>query len=265
MALCARLDNLDYRTYVLLGDGECAEGSVWEAASLAGIYKLNQPGRAHRCEPPRPKPANRLRPRHRACMKSGFAAFGWRTEVIDGHDMEEILEVLAAVGSGLTNRWRFWPRLTKAPAFRSCRTRRLARQGAYQKKRPPEPSPSCSPKPNPASAQPIPAPDRTRCSRRTKRRPASRPSITRRATWSRPVKPTELLWSASERRINELWRWTATPRIPPSRRSSQEISRAVRRMFYCRAEHGRRRHRLWAPEARSRSPRPSARFFTPRA
>src|SRR5216683_6583599 len=41
MALSARLDNLDFRTYVLLGDGECAEGAVWEAASLAGIYQLN--------------------------------------------------------------------------------------------------------------------------------------------------------------------------------------------------------------------------------
>src|SRR6187401_3139905 len=41
MALNARLDGLDYRTYVLLGDGECAEGSVWEAASMAGICKLN--------------------------------------------------------------------------------------------------------------------------------------------------------------------------------------------------------------------------------
>src|SRR6476659_2034991 len=41
MALCARLDKLDYRTYVLMGDGEIAEGAVWEAASLAGIYKLN--------------------------------------------------------------------------------------------------------------------------------------------------------------------------------------------------------------------------------
>ena len=41
MALCARLDNLDYRTYVLLGDGECAEGAVWEAASLAGVHQLN--------------------------------------------------------------------------------------------------------------------------------------------------------------------------------------------------------------------------------
>src|SRR3954465_1986051 len=41
MALCAHLDNLDYRTYVLMGDGECAEGAVWEAASLAGTNKLN--------------------------------------------------------------------------------------------------------------------------------------------------------------------------------------------------------------------------------
>src|ERR1700674_4297512 len=41
MALCARLDKLDYRTYVLMGDGECAEGSVWEAASLAGINELS--------------------------------------------------------------------------------------------------------------------------------------------------------------------------------------------------------------------------------
>ena len=38
---CAHLDNLDYRTYVLLGDGECAEGAVWEAAALAGFYHLN--------------------------------------------------------------------------------------------------------------------------------------------------------------------------------------------------------------------------------
>src|SRR5436190_3102903 len=41
IALAARLDNLDYNTYVLLGDGEIAEGAVWEAASLAGVQKLN--------------------------------------------------------------------------------------------------------------------------------------------------------------------------------------------------------------------------------
>src|SRR6516165_5642089 len=41
MALCARLDKLDCKTYVLMGDGECAEGSVWEAASLGGVNHLN--------------------------------------------------------------------------------------------------------------------------------------------------------------------------------------------------------------------------------
>ena len=41
MALAARQDKLDYNTYVLLGDGEIAEGAVWEAANLAGFYKLS--------------------------------------------------------------------------------------------------------------------------------------------------------------------------------------------------------------------------------
>ncbi|MEY2467268.1 MAG: transketolase [Verrucomicrobiota bacterium] len=99
MALCARLDNLDYKTYVLMGDGEIAEGAVWEAASLAGIYKLsNLVGIVD---------VNRLGQsqetafgHHIDVYAKRFAAFGWRVEVIDGHDMEEILEVLAADGLG---------------------------------------------------------------------------------------------------------------------------------------------------------------------
>lgn len=99
MALCARLDQLDYRTYVLLGDGECAEGSVWEAASLAGIYKLNNLVAI--------VDVNRLGQSQPTALgydldaySKRFEAFGWRTEVIDGHDMEEILEVLGAAGLG---------------------------------------------------------------------------------------------------------------------------------------------------------------------
>jgi transketolase len=99
MALCARLDNLDYRTYVLLGDGECAEGSVWEAASLAGINQLNNLVAI--------VDANRLGQSQPTAFghdvevyRKRFEAFNWRTEVIDGHDMEEILEVLAAAGLG---------------------------------------------------------------------------------------------------------------------------------------------------------------------
>src|ERR1051325_7315754 len=99
MALAARLDKLDYNTYVLTGDGEIAEGAVWEAASLAGIYKLNNlVGIVD---------VNRLGQSQATAFghnldvyKKRFEAFGWRTEEIDGHDIEEILEVLAAVGLG---------------------------------------------------------------------------------------------------------------------------------------------------------------------
>lgn len=99
MALCARLDNLDYRTYVLLGDGECAEGAVWEAASLAGIYKLNNLIAIIDVNRLGQSQATALEHNLEA-YKKRFESFGWRTEEIDGHDVEEILEVLAAVGLG---------------------------------------------------------------------------------------------------------------------------------------------------------------------
>jgi transketolase len=97
MALAARLDKLDYNTYVLLGDGEIAEGAVWEAASLAGYYKLNNLIAI--------VDANRLGQSEATAFghdigvyAKRFAAFGWRVETIDGHDIEEIAEVLQGVG-----------------------------------------------------------------------------------------------------------------------------------------------------------------------
>jgi len=97
MALAARLDNLDYNTYVLLGDGEIAEGAVWEAASLAGVYKLNNLIAL--------VDANRLGQSQPTAFghdigiyRKRFESFGWRVEDIDGHDIEEILEVLSGVG-----------------------------------------------------------------------------------------------------------------------------------------------------------------------
>jgi len=98
MALAARQDKLDYNTYVLMGDGEIAEGAVWEAASLAGYYKLsNLIGIVD---------ANRLGQSQATAFGHDigvyvkrFEAFGWRVETLDdGHDMEEILEVLSGVG-----------------------------------------------------------------------------------------------------------------------------------------------------------------------
>jgi transketolase len=97
MALAARLDGLDYNTYVLLGDGEIAEGAVWEAASLAGYYKLNNLIAI--------VDANRLGQseatafgHHVEVYRDRFKSFGWRVEDVDGHDIEELLEVLSGVG-----------------------------------------------------------------------------------------------------------------------------------------------------------------------
>jgi transketolase len=97
MALAARLDNLDYNTYVLMGDGEIAEGAVWEAASLAGVYKLNNLIAI--------VDGNRLGQseatafgHHLEVYRDRFKAFGWRVEDVDGHDIEELLEVLSGVG-----------------------------------------------------------------------------------------------------------------------------------------------------------------------
>ena len=97
MALAARQDKLDYNTYVLLGDGEIAEGAVWEAASLAGIYKVNNLIAI--------VDANRLGQSQATAFghdisvyAKRFDAFGWRVETIDGHDIEEIIEVLSGIG-----------------------------------------------------------------------------------------------------------------------------------------------------------------------
>jgi len=98
MALAAAQDKLDYNTYVLLGDGEIAEGAVWEAASLAGFYKLSNLIAI--------VDANRLGQSQATMFAHDinvyvkrFEAFGWRVETLDdGHDMEEIMEVLSGVG-----------------------------------------------------------------------------------------------------------------------------------------------------------------------
>lgn len=97
MALAARLDNLDHNIYVLLGDGEIAEGAVWEAASLAGVRKLNNlialvdVNRLGQSQPTAFE-------HDIATYRRRFEAFGWRVEDVDGHDIEELLEVLSGIG-----------------------------------------------------------------------------------------------------------------------------------------------------------------------
>src|SRR2546425_9722231 len=93
IALNARRINSDYRTYVLLGDGESAEGSVWEAGNvgaadkldnLCGITDVNGLGqsRATMWDHDMEQFARRWR------------AFGWHAIVVDGHELTAILDAL---------------------------------------------------------------------------------------------------------------------------------------------------------------------------
>jgi transketolase len=93
-ALNARRIKSDYRTYVLLGDGESAEGSVWEAADVATMDGLDQ-----LCGITDVNRLGQSRPTMWQHDMEQFArrwrAFGWHAIVIDGHDMNAILDALA--------------------------------------------------------------------------------------------------------------------------------------------------------------------------
>jgi transketolase N-terminal domain/subunit len=89
MALANKLDNNDHRVYALLGDGECEEGQVWEAAMSAAHYKLDNlcaivdfnglqiDGDIKEVMNPTP-------------IDTKFKAFGWNVLTINGHDIKEI-------------------------------------------------------------------------------------------------------------------------------------------------------------------------------
>jgi transketolase len=98
LALCARLDRRHYRTVVLVGDGECHEGSVWEAAMFAGHHQLGNltvvVDRNRQCVTDFTEDCVRLEP-----LSAKWEAFGWETRSIDGHSCGEILETLRAIGT----------------------------------------------------------------------------------------------------------------------------------------------------------------------
>jgi transketolase len=90
-ALNARRIKSDYRTYVLMGDGETAEGSVWEAAeaanhfrldNLVGITDVNRLGQS------RPT----MWQHDMEALARRWRAFGWHAIVIDGHNLDAILD-----------------------------------------------------------------------------------------------------------------------------------------------------------------------------
>jgi len=89
MAIAAKLDKKDYQVFTLMGDGELAEGSNWEAALTASHYKLD-----NLCAI---VDYNRLQisaPTRDVCntdpVADKFRSFGWEVVEVDGHDVDEL-------------------------------------------------------------------------------------------------------------------------------------------------------------------------------
>lgn len=90
LALGSKLNNLDNRIYVIIGDGECQEGSIWEAALFASAQQLNNLTVV--------LDHNKLQAMDRidsilplGSLKNKWASFGWDVAEIDGHNFDEIL------------------------------------------------------------------------------------------------------------------------------------------------------------------------------
>ncbi len=93
MALAARMDDADYRVFTLLGDGELAEGSNWEAAMAASHYKLDNlvavldHNSLQITGPTRDVMSNEP-------LDQKWEAFGWEVRSVNGHDYGALTQAM---------------------------------------------------------------------------------------------------------------------------------------------------------------------------
>ena len=93
MALSAKLSKKNYHIYVLIGDGECDEGEVWEAAMAAANYRLDN--LCAICDFNRVQldgSIDEIMPLDSLSEK--WSAFNWNVSQIDGHKVGEVLDAL---------------------------------------------------------------------------------------------------------------------------------------------------------------------------
>lgn len=103
IALAGKNDNLGYKVYCILGDGELQEGQIWEAAMFAGNHSLNNliaiidnnkyqndgaTAEINNCE----------------SIEDKFKAFNWNTKVINGHDIEELINCFIEIKESCSNK-----------------------------------------------------------------------------------------------------------------------------------------------------------------
>ncbi|MBI2461044.1 MAG: transketolase [Candidatus Rokubacteria bacterium] len=99
MALAARLDGSDRAVFVLVGDGESAEGSTWEAVALASHYGLDHLVALFDINRLGQSGATMLG-HDLGVYRRRLQAFGWRVIAIDGHDMGQIVRALRRARRG---------------------------------------------------------------------------------------------------------------------------------------------------------------------
>lgn len=93
MAIAGKLDGKDYTVYTILGDGEIQEGQIWEAAMTSAHYKLNNivafvDHNGLQIDGSNEEVMNVN------SISDKFSAFGWNVLKVDGHDIEELKNVI---------------------------------------------------------------------------------------------------------------------------------------------------------------------------
>mgnify|MGYP001568089451 CR=1 FL=1 len=96
MALAGKMDKKDYRVFILLGDGECQEGSIWEAALFAPQHKLDNLTAII--------DYNKLQAMDRLDkivsldpLVDKWRAFGWEVREVDGHDISGLQSIFKSI------------------------------------------------------------------------------------------------------------------------------------------------------------------------
>jgi transketolase len=99
IALAGRIQNHDFRVYAVLSDGECNEGSVWEAAMMAAAQRLDNVVAII--------DYNKWQATDRsdevmalAPLREKWHSFGWTAHEVDGHDVEALADLLRRVPDG---------------------------------------------------------------------------------------------------------------------------------------------------------------------
>lgn len=92
----AKMDKMSYNTFVLIGDSEFYEGSIWEAITFASHYELNNliliVDRNKQAVMDFTEDCLRLNP-----LEEKFISFGWDVETVDGHSIDELTQIFSSI------------------------------------------------------------------------------------------------------------------------------------------------------------------------